>query len=86
MELFLAKLHWYRIKNVCYPLGYRKIWHSGGIVSYQNQLWLFPDQKAGVFVVISGPLSSQGSLAMKVSSCFLLILCTQMNLSYKLIQ
>ena len=78
METFLAELHWYLIKNICYHLGYQKIWHSGGIVSYQNQLWLFPDQKAGVFVVISGPLSSQGSLAMKVSSCFLLTLCTRM--------
>lgn len=51
-------------------VGYRKIWHSGGIVAYQSQLWLFPDKKSGVFVVISGPYTSQGSLAIKVSSAF----------------
>lgn len=45
--------------------GYRKIWHSGGIVTYQSQLWLFPDKNAGVFAVINGPFTSQGSLAIK---------------------
>ncbi|XP_045203141.2 protein flp-like [Mercenaria mercenaria] len=45
--------------------GYRKLWHSGGIVTFISQLWLFPDVNAGLFVTASGPLSSQGSAAVK---------------------
>ncbi|GFO10673.1 penicillin-binding protein [Plakobranchus ocellatus] len=35
--------------------GYQHIFHSGGIVSYSSQLWLFPDIKAGVFLSVNGP-------------------------------
>ena len=49
----------------CKP-GYRKLWHSGGIVTFTSQLWLFPDMDAGVFVASNGPLTSRGSAALKV--------------------
>ncbi|KAL4230393.1 hypothetical protein ACF0H5_010775 [Mactra antiquata] len=45
--------------------GYRKLWHSGGIVTFVSQLWLFPDVRSGVFVTTSGPLNQHGSMAVK---------------------
>ncbi|ELU03630.1 hypothetical protein CAPTEDRAFT_186184 [Capitella teleta] len=40
--------------------GYRKVWHSGGIMSYKSQLWLYPDIGLGFYIQISG---SQNRLA-----------------------
>ncbi|KAK3099845.1 hypothetical protein FSP39_010672 [Pinctada imbricata] len=34
--------------------GYKKLWHSGGIVNYSSLLWLFPDKNVGVYVTITG--------------------------------
>lgn len=44
---------------VCCCAGYRKIWHSGGIVTYSSRLWLLPGADAGLFVATSGPQTSQ---------------------------
>ncbi|KAK3599921.1 hypothetical protein CHS0354_012563 [Potamilus streckersoni] len=44
---------------------YRKIWHSGGIVTYTSHLWLFPEKNTGVFVTFNGPLSDESSFAME---------------------
>ncbi|KAH3781630.1 hypothetical protein DPMN_159530 [Dreissena polymorpha] len=45
--------------------GYRKLWHSGGIVTFSSQLWLYPDMRSGVFVASNGPLTSKGSTAIR---------------------
>lgn len=65
-KLFCVESKVYIIKLI-FLAGYRKLWHSGGIVTFTSQLWMFPDANAGVFVTASGPLSTQGSAAVKVS-------------------
>lgn len=35
--------------------GFKKVWHSGGIVTYSSRLWLFPGVGAGLFVATNGP-------------------------------
>lgn len=35
--------------------GYKKIRHSGGMVSYITRLWLFPDMDVGIFGSVNGP-------------------------------
>ncbi|KAK7098053.1 hypothetical protein V1264_004941 [Littorina saxatilis] len=35
--------------------GYRKVWHSGGIVTFSSRLWLLPGAGAGLFVATNGP-------------------------------
>lgn len=43
----------------CCVLGYRRVWHSGGILSYKTQVWLLPELEAGIFVVANGPLTEK---------------------------
>lgn len=49
--LILKYIQLYAVRST----GYRKLWHSGGIVSFTSQLWLFPDMDSGVFVSCNGP-------------------------------
>ncbi|XP_052278708.1 uncharacterized protein LOC127877099 isoform X2 [Dreissena polymorpha] len=48
--------------------GYRRIWHSGGLFSYITLLWIFPEQKFGLFASTNGPgLSESQSTAMRTT-------------------
>lgn len=32
-----------------FVVGYRRIWHSGGLFSYITLVWIFPDINAGIY-------------------------------------
>ncbi|XP_033742502.1 gigasin-6-like [Pecten maximus] len=34
--------------------GYKRVWHSGGIVGFSSLLWLFPNQDIGIFASLTG--------------------------------
>ncbi|CAG5127508.1 unnamed protein product [Candidula unifasciata] len=35
--------------------GYRKVYHTGGVVTHFSRLWLYPDIKAGIYINVNGP-------------------------------
>ncbi|VDI63706.1 Hypothetical predicted protein [Mytilus galloprovincialis] len=45
--------------------GYKRLWHSGGIVGYSSLLWLFPDKKVGIYASMTGSKSNGNSDAIK---------------------
>ena len=44
-----------------FPLGYKRIWHSGGITTYKSMVWLYPDVDIGIYLSANGPPSSSGT-------------------------
>lgn len=42
--------------------GYQRLWHSGGILTYHTQVWMYPEFKMGIFVTSNGPQDTQGSM------------------------
>jgi hypothetical protein len=45
--------------------GYKRLWHSGGIVGYSSLLWLFPDKNVGVFASMTGSKDNSNSDTIK---------------------
>ncbi|XP_069129074.1 uncharacterized protein [Argopecten irradians] len=46
--------------------GYKRVWHSGGIVGFSSLLWLFPDQDIGIFVSLTGSRDNENQHPIRV--------------------
>lgn len=40
---------------MCCLIGFRRVWHSGGISTYKTQVWMYPEVGIAMFVTVSGP-------------------------------
>ena len=51
--------------NLCCLSGYKRLMHSGGIVTYGSMIWMFPEMNFGIFAVVSGPQNRNRPYAIK---------------------
>lgn len=40
-------------KEYCVFSGYRRVWHSGGLISYITLVWIFPDVQTGNIMIVA---------------------------------
>ncbi|XP_060074177.1 protein flp-like [Ylistrum balloti] len=46
--------------------GYKRVWHSGGIVGFSSLMWLFPHQNIGIFASLTGSRDNDNQLPIRV--------------------
>ncbi|XP_059153087.1 uncharacterized protein LOC131938878 [Physella acuta] len=44
--------------------GFKRFKFSGSLYAYNSQIWLFPEQKSGIFIAVNGPGTDQSQYAL----------------------